>query len=123
MAAFSVPGCGTLPAKPIQDVETITGTWNGNLSYQRAQYGTWTVGATWIIQEDGTYAIITPRWSARGTFKIDNGEVHFFSPWAEGFYSNGRRASGIARLYQNGGGKYLLSSGQPDVSGAWRPAE
>ncbi len=122
-AALALIGCGTASTKPIRDIKSVAGRWNGNLGYQRAQYGTWNVGATWIIREDGTYEIITPRWSAGGTLNVENGRLFFYSRWAKGFYADGRRASGIARLYEDAEGRYLISAGQPDASGYWWPAK
>ena len=123
-AGFGAAGCGaSMSARPIRDIQTIAGRWDGSLSYQRAQYGTTNVGATWVIREDGTYEIVTPRWRAAGTLSIEGGRIYFYSDRASGFYADGRRASGIAYLREDGQGKYLLSMGDPDVSGVWWPVK
>ncbi len=119
-AGFGAAGCGaTMSAMPIQDIRSIAGRWDGSLSYQRAQYGTTNVGAEWIIREDGTYEIITPRWRAAGTLSIREGRIFFDSDRTSGFYADGRRASGVAYMREDAQGKYLLSMGDPDMSGTW----
>lgn len=124
VTAFGLIGCGAIsPVKPIRDVNSLVGRWDGGLNYQRAQYGTTHVGATWTIREDGTFEIITPRWRASGTLRVEDGQIYYYATEASGFYSDGLRASGIATLHEDAGGRYLLTSGHPDSFGYWWPAK
>ncbi len=111
-----VGGCSTLPpAKPVQDIKSIAGIWEGTMTLGVSQFGSVTRGATWIIKEDGSYVMITPREKGAGTVHITNGMIRF---------ADGPRLSGIAYLYE-GEGKRVLISWHDDlsVSGGWTPAK
>ena len=115
LAAVPFLGCTTFSFKPIQDFKTVAGKWEGNLTRQAAEYGTTTGGATWIINEDGTYEMRTGKWLAKGTMRIQDGKI---------LYTDGPLASGIASLYEGPDGRVLLSTGDaPGTYGAWSPAK
>jgi hypothetical protein len=116
IAAFTLISCGTLPPpKPIRDLESIEGKWEGNLTVHRGQFGPVAKGATWDIHQDGTYEMATSRWRAKGTLRLDNGHLLFF---------DGPRASGFASLREGTEGKLLLSTGnEPGTSGTWWPVK
>jgi len=109
-------GCaGIPPAKPISDMEEIAGRWEGNLVLKAPERGLLFAGATWVLNRDGTFAMTSPWGTARGTFRIVDGRIHF--------PSRGSTFSGIAGVREGGGGRMLLSWHDDDVaSGEWTPA-
>ena len=111
-AAFALLGCETLPpGKPIRDLENIAGTWEGNLTVHRSFFGTVQYGATWVINRDGTFEMITSRWRVKGTLRLVDGNILFY---------DGPRASGFASLYEDPERKLLLSTGnEPGTLGEW----
>lgn len=114
MAAVSLAGCATTASIPIQDFKIVAGEWSGNVTYQ-SSYGTTTSGATWTINEDGTFVMETGMWGGKGTMRLEDGKILFF---------DGPRASGIATLHDGPEGRYLTSAGnEPGTSGVWRPAK
>ena len=115
LAAVPFFGCAALSSKPIQDFKAVAGKWEGNLTRQAAQYGTTTGAATWLINEDGTFEMITGKWRAKGTMRIQDGKI---------VYSDGPLASGIASLHVGSGGRISYSTGDaPGTFGAWSPAK
>ncbi|MFQ5912951.1 MAG: hypothetical protein ACE5JS_07195 [Nitrospinota bacterium] len=116
MAAFALFGCGMLPPQRlIRDIESIAGMWEGNLTYHESFFGTTQVGATWTIHRDGTFEMVTNRARAKGTLKIDHGNLLFF---------DGPRASGFATLHEGPDERLLLSAGnEPGTSGVWSPVK
>ncbi len=112
VAVFSLVGCATAPSVPVQDTKTVTGKWTGSMTYQ-SSYGTTTSGSTWTINEDGTYVMSTGMWTAKGTWRLENGKIRF---------SDGPRGSGVATLHEGPDGRYLTSTGEaPGSFGTWTP--
>ncbi len=109
-------GCaGIPPSKPISDMAGIVGRWEGNLVLKAPERGLLFAGASWVLNRDGTFAMTSPWGTARGTYRIVDGRIHFSS--------RGSTFSGIASLHEGGGGRMLLSWHEDDVaSGEWTPA-
>ncbi len=115
LAAFLLVGCGAFSTKPIQNFKMVAGRWDGNLIYQASEYGTTTMGATWIIKEDGTFVMRMKHGVARGTMRLEGGNILFF---------DGPMASGIASLHEGPDGRYLTStSDEVGTFGSWTLAK
>ena len=116
LVVFLMTGCAAIPpAKPIPDVSAIAGEWEGSLVLKAPQRGLLLVAATWRLNKDGSFVMITPRGAAKGTFRLDDGKVLF---------SDGLTFSGIASLYERDGVRILISWHDDDVaSGEWTPVK
>ncbi len=61
LAAIPLAGCATSSLRPVTDFKAVAGTWDGNYTYLESQYGSETIGAVWVIREDGTYEMTTAK--------------------------------------------------------------
>jgi hypothetical protein len=79
VAALLFAGCATLPpAKPVQDLTVLSGTWSGTVVTRN----TGTHNATMTISPDGTYVAVVPTippGTFRGTARVVGGKVLFKS--------------------------------------------
>lgn len=100
LVATLLAGCATLPpAKPIQDLKSIAGWWEGTLSTPEG-----TFHATLKINEDGSYSATASGPSpgrVEGVLRLRDGKVLWFSR------TTGR--SGAFTLHE-GDGKLILKS-------------
>ncbi len=129
LAAISLAGCAASSLRPVTDFKAVAGTWDGNYTYLESQYGSETIGAVWVIRENGTYEMTTAKWAAQGTLELRGGNILFYAGWFETIGFTGytaEAASGIASLREGpeGEGKYLISTGdQIDTYASWTRRE
>ncbi len=106
-------GCASLPpAKPISDVKSLAGKWEGYTTNQRG-----TFPLTLTIKEGGSYSAFVPaaNTTVTGTMQVIDGKVRFRT--ADG-------ATGTTTLHE-GGGKRILRSVRDDgsVTSEYEPAK
>ena len=129
LAATPLAGCAASMLRPVTDFKAVAGVWDGNDTYLESQYGSETIGAVWVILEDGTYEMTTAKWAAQGTLELRGGNILFYVGWFETIGFTGytaEAASGIASLRegQEGEGKHLISTGgQIDTHASWSRRE
>ncbi|MFQ5691935.1 MAG: hypothetical protein ACE5IM_02675 [Nitrospinota bacterium] len=107
--------CSTFPPPtPVRDLRKIGGMWEGTMTLGEPELGSVTRGATWIIEPNGSYVMITPTGRSAGTLRLKDGLIYF---------TDGPRLSGIAFLYEIQGKRVLLSwHDDASVSAGWSPA-
>jgi hypothetical protein len=78
-AALLLANCATLPpAKPVQDLKVLSGTWSGTVVTR----GIGSHSATMTINDDGTYVAVVPTLQPgtfKGTARVVGGKVQFKS--------------------------------------------
>jgi hypothetical protein len=123
LLALPLAGCATSMTQPVTDFQMVAGTWDGNYTYQAAEYGTETIGATWVINPDGTYEMSTRKWVAQGKMKLQDGNILFNAQPLTGSSYSSPVASGFASLQKARAGLFLASTGNvPGTHGTWTRA-
>ncbi len=101
LIAVVLTGCATLPpARPVQNVKSIAGTWEGTVS---APGG----GRFWLrftINEDGSYlATLVNGVTIPGNIRADGGQLFYRAAGAQGFVPGGLGGIGTMSLHEGDG--------------------
>ncbi len=119
--ALALGGCTSYMTRPVTDFAMVAGTWDGTYTYQQSEFGSETIGATWVINPDGTYVMSTKKWVAQGRMKLQDGNIRFYAQPPGSTSYTSPTGSGIASLQQGPKGMmYLVSTGDiPGTHAAW----
>ncbi len=104
LAGIVLAGCATLPpARPIQDVKTLAGVWEGRIKSPSGP----DLPVVVTIKEDGSYVITSPSERVTGTIYLSG---------TQPLFKTSRPSSGTVTLYEGEGKRMLRFVSTDEVS-------